>query len=60
MNGLEVQISDLEDQLQQSNQLRKQQLVELGLLREEERQKMHAEYESQVTKIIEQLNSCNL
>lgn len=34
----------------QANQLRKQQLVELGLLREEEKQKMLREHESEVSK----------
>ena len=48
ISDLELQITDLEEQLHQSNQLRKQQLVELGLLREEERLKMQAEYEAQV------------
>ena len=47
---LESQLSELREQLVHSNQLRKQQLVELGLLREEEKQKMQHEHESQVQK----------
>lgn len=35
----------------QANQLRKQQLVELGLLREEEKQKMLREHENEVRKL---------
>ena len=45
---LEGQLSELREQLVHANQLRKQQLVELGLLREEEKQKMQHEHDSQV------------
>nr|CAB3229848.1 centrosomal protein of 112 kDa-like [Phallusia mammillata] len=39
VSGLEQQIRDLREELVSANALRRQQLVELGLLREEERQK---------------------
>ena len=44
-------MAELREQLVHSNQLRKQQLVELGLLREEEKQRMQHEHESQVSAI---------
>ncbi|XP_078313644.1 centrosomal protein of 112 kDa-like isoform X4 [Crassostrea virginica] len=47
----ERQIQELREEVVQANQLRKQQLVELGLLREEEKQKMLREHESEVTKL---------
>ena len=46
-----LQVQDLREQVVQSNQLRRQQLVELGLLREEEKQKMQHEHEGQVREI---------
>lgn len=45
----ERQIQELREEVVQANQLRKQQLVELGLLREEEKQKMLREHESEVS-----------
>ena len=42
---LEEQIRSLREELLSSNQLRRQQLVELGLLREEERQKSSRDHE---------------
>ena len=45
---LEQQVRELREELMQSNSLRKQQLVELGLLREEEKQKANREYETTV------------
>ncbi|XP_065942942.1 centrosomal protein of 112 kDa isoform X5 [Magallana gigas] len=47
----ELQIQELREEVVQANQLRKQQLVELGLLREEEKQKMLREHENEVTKL---------
>ncbi|XP_062621539.1 centrosomal protein of 112 kDa-like isoform X2 [Saccostrea cucullata] len=47
----ERQIQELREEVVQANQLRKQQLVELGLLREEEKQKMLREHESEVIKL---------
>lgn len=44
----ELQIQELREEVVQANQLRKQQLVELGLLREEEKQKMLREHENEV------------
>jgi centrosomal protein CEP112 len=41
----------LQEDLVQANQLRKQQLLELGLLREEEKQKMHRDYQNQMSKL---------
>lgn len=41
-------IRELREELVQANQLRKQQLVELGLLREEEKQKIHRDHEAEV------------
>ena len=48
INELEQTVTDLREEVLQANQLRKQQLVELGLLREEEKQKMQREHEEQV------------
>ncbi|XP_013402833.1 centrosomal protein of 112 kDa [Lingula anatina] len=48
---LEAQVRELREEIVQSNQLRKQQLVELGLLREEEKQKMQRDHEAQVAKL---------
>lgn len=45
---LEQQLAEAREQLVQANQLRKQQLVELGLLREEEKHKLIHEHDSQV------------
>ena len=41
-------MAELREELVQANQLRKQQLVELGLLREEEKQKMQRDHEAEV------------
>jgi centrosomal protein CEP112 len=46
ISQFEQRIHDLREEVAQSNQLRKQQLVELGLLREEEKQKMQRDFES--------------
>ena len=46
--GLEHREQELREEVVQSNQLRKQQLVELGLLREEEKQKMQRDNEAEV------------
>ena len=45
---LESQLQRLRDELLQTQQLRKEQLLELGLLREEEKQTMTREHEQQV------------
>lgn len=45
---MEKQIQELREEVVQANQLRKQQLVELGLLREEEKQKMQRDHEAEV------------
>merc|ERR1719483_266434 len=44
-------IRELREELVQANQLRKQQLVELGLLREEEKQKMGRDQEAELARI---------
>ncbi|XP_055875153.1 uncharacterized protein LOC106078496 isoform X1 [Biomphalaria glabrata] len=44
-------IRELREDLLQANQLRKQQLVELGLLREEEKQKMHRDHEAEIARV---------
>ena len=44
-------MSSLREEVVQANQLRKQQLVELGLLREEEKQKLQREHETMVRPI---------
>lgn len=46
--GLELREQELREEVVQANQLRKQQLVELGLLREEEKQKMQRDQEMEV------------
>ena len=46
--SLEHREQELREEVVQSNQLRKQQLVELGLLREEEKQKMQRDSEAEV------------
>ena len=51
VNGLEQQIRDLREELVSANALRRQQLVELGLLREEERQKTSREHDIAVAKL---------
>ncbi|XP_035824981.1 uncharacterized protein LOC101862025 isoform X2 [Aplysia californica] len=50
-NDSERLIRELREELVQANQLRKQQLVELGLLREEEKQKMHRDHEAEFARI---------
>ncbi|BFZ02650.1 hypothetical protein BsWGS_05689 [Bradybaena similaris] len=44
-------IRELREELVQANQLRKQQLVELGLLREEEKQKIHRDHEAELVRL---------
>ncbi|XP_030840349.1 centrosomal protein of 112 kDa isoform X3 [Strongylocentrotus purpuratus] len=44
---LEQQLRDVKEEMLQSDSLRKQQLVELGLLREEERNKVQREHETE-------------
>ncbi|CAL1536878.1 unnamed protein product [Lymnaea stagnalis] len=44
-------IRELREELLQANQLRKQQLVELGLLREEEKQKMNRDHEAELVRV---------
>ncbi|XP_064613051.1 centrosomal protein of 112 kDa-like [Liolophura sinensis] len=51
INDLEKQCRDQREELVQCNQLRKQQLVELGLLREEEKQKMQRDQEAQLARL---------
>ncbi|XP_074647781.1 centrosomal protein of 112 kDa-like [Tubulanus polymorphus] len=53
---LEQSVRQLREEVMQSNQLRKQQLVELGLLREEEKQKIQRDHESQINKLRCQLD----
>ncbi|XP_046339268.2 centrosomal protein of 112 kDa-like isoform X3 [Haliotis rufescens] len=48
LTEFESQVRELREELVQSNQLRKQQLVELGLLREEEKQKMLRDHEAEM------------
>ena len=49
--GLEQQIRELREELVSTNALRRQQLVELGLLREEERQKASREHDIAIAKL---------
>ncbi|XP_070580132.1 centrosomal protein of 112 kDa-like isoform X2 [Ptychodera flava] len=51
ISELEQQIRELREEVIQSNSLRKQQIVELGLLREEEKQKASREHESTISKM---------
>ena len=51
IHSMERQIQELREEVVQANQLRKQQLVELGLLREEEKQKMQRDHEAEVSKL---------
>nr|XP_054762623.1 centrosomal protein of 112 kDa-like [Lytechinus pictus] len=48
---LEQQLRDLKEEMLQGDSLRKQQLVELGLLREEERNKIQREHEAEVRQL---------
>ncbi|XP_077980412.1 centrosomal protein of 112 kDa-like [Glandiceps talaboti] len=48
---LEQQVRELREEVIQSNSLRKQQIVELGLLREEEKQKGVREHEASLSKM---------
>ena len=48
ISDLESQLRSVKEEMLQSDSLRKQQLVELGLLREEERQKVQREHETEV------------
>ncbi|XP_053390844.1 centrosomal protein of 112 kDa-like isoform X3 [Mercenaria mercenaria] len=49
--SLDLREQELREEVVQSNQLRKQQLVELGLLREEEKQTMQREQETEMNKL---------
>lgn len=51
ISELEQQLRSLKEEMLQSDSLRKQQLVELGLLREEERQKVQREHETEVRQL---------
>ncbi|XP_021353692.1 centrosomal protein of 112 kDa-like isoform X2 [Mizuhopecten yessoensis] len=51
ISSVERQNQELREEIVQANQLRKQQLVELGLLREEEKQKMQREQESELARL---------
>ena len=51
VTGLEQQIRELREELVSANSLRRQQLVELGLLREEERQKWSRDHDVAVSKL---------
>ncbi|CAH1794459.1 unnamed protein product [Owenia fusiformis] len=57
---LEEQLKSQREETVQSNQLRKQQLVELGLLREEEKQKLQRDHEAQVSKVKSQMEQQKL
>ena len=48
---LEATLARLREELAQSNQLRKEQLLELGILREEEKQRLTRDHEQQVTSL---------
>ena len=50
--SLELREQELREEVVQCNQLRKQQLVELGLLREEEKQTMQREQETEVNSFL--------
>ncbi|XP_006814744.1 centrosomal protein of 112 kDa-like [Saccoglossus kowalevskii] len=60
INELEKQVRDLREEVIQSNSLRKQQIVELGLLREEEKQKSAREYEADVSQLKSQMEQQKL
>ncbi|XP_041362418.1 centrosomal protein of 112 kDa-like isoform X2 [Gigantopelta aegis] len=60
ISELEAQVRELREELVQSNQLRKQQLVELGLLREEEKQKMQRDHEAEVLRLRSELEQQRL
>ena len=49
IDDLEHTVSKLRDEILQANQIRKQQLVELSVLKEEEKQKTQKEHEEQMT-----------
>ena len=49
MSELERQIHTLKDELVQANSLRKQQLMELGLLREDEKQRLDRDHDIMVS-----------
>ena len=51
VSNMEEKIRTLQEEVQNSNSLRRQQLVELGLLREEERQKASRDHEIVVAKL---------
>ena len=51
MTELEHAVSELRDEILQANQIRKQQLVERSLLREEEKQKTQKEHEKQIAHV---------
>ncbi|XP_072043099.1 LOW QUALITY PROTEIN: centrosomal protein of 112 kDa-like [Amphiura filiformis] len=60
MSELEHQVRDLREELIQGNSLRKQQLVELGLLREEEKQKANREYQTMVSQLQSEMEQTKL
>ncbi|XP_072168170.1 centrosomal protein of 112 kDa-like [Diadema setosum] len=51
ISELERQLREVKEEILQGDSLRKQQLVELGLLREEERQKVQREHETEVRQL---------
>ena len=51
VSSLEQQLRDLREELVAANSLRRQQLVELGLLREEERQKASRDHDMTIAKL---------
>ncbi|XP_071946216.1 centrosomal protein of 112 kDa-like [Antedon mediterranea] len=57
---LELHISKLKEELIQNNSLRKQQLTELGMLREEEKQTANRDYHSQLTRLQSELEQKRL
>ena len=60
IDDLEKQVQDMREEVVHANQLRKQQLVELGLLREEEKQKLQHEHDSKVSKLRSQMEQQKL
>ena len=56
ISDLQQSLTEQKEQLVQANHLRKQQLMELGLLREDEKQKIINEHEAEVS-FEEQRNS---
>ncbi|XP_064628434.1 centrosomal protein of 112 kDa-like isoform X2 [Lineus longissimus] len=60
ISDFEQQVRMLREEVASSNNLRKQQLVELGLLREEEKQKSERDHECQIMKMKSQLEQQRL